>query len=170
MAENSNRGFDEMFAASQKNNFPNPNHPKSEPVTQGAVLKQGEYQQEYIRREEVPGDSVTVMNPDRTPAVPKRDFFNENANIFGIVSLVCAAVAFTFVFVGMFTNPFLWIGLLLCLCGMVLSVITLVQRHGSKPLGVIGLAACILSFVFDVICMVVLAITSGIFGLINLFS
>ena len=157
--------YDAMFRASQKNNYPKPGQEQpaqEEPLHQ--ILKQGEY-----------GSSDGTM-PQPQPYEPQpyepqiKQKSGFSPEYLGIISIIIGIVGFILIFVGMFLHFFMWLNILILLTGIGFGIAALLKKALNRVFGIIGIVIGIFNLLVQLICMIVVLISSGISAAVNLFT
>ena len=74
------------------------------------------------------------------------------------------------VFVGMYAHVVMFLNIVLCLVGVGFGIAALIGRASTRFLGIFGIAGCVLDILIQIICMIVVAITSGISAVFHLLT
>lgn len=135
-----NKDYDAMFRQSQQNPFRKP----EEQQTQSDFMLQRQQREQH--RETV------------TP------------ELCGIISLIIGAVSFILIFLGIFFHFFMWLNILLCLVGISFGIAALLKNTAARILGIIGIVACLFDLLVELICMIVVAVSSGISAIFHLLT
>lgn len=153
--------FDAMFRESQISKFPKENASKEKPFDK-------QFRESYQNRSK-PKAPVTPEVLDST-GHPIKKPERISGNILGIISAVIGVVALILVFLGMFVHFIMWLNILICLSGIGFAIAALIKRDtAGRIFAVIGIVFCIFDLLVQLICMIVVAISSGISAIINLF-
>ena len=87
-----------------------------------------------------------------------------------VISLIIAAVGLVLVFVGMYAHVVMFLNIVLCLVGVGFGIAALIGRASTRFLGIFGITGCVLDILIQIICMIVVAITSGISAVFHLLT
>ena len=87
-----------------------------------------------------------------------------------MISAIIGVVALVLVFLGMFVHFIMWLNILICLTGIGFAIAALIKRDtAGRIFAVIGTVLCIFDLIVQLICIIVVAISSGISAIIKLF-
>lgn len=152
--------YDAMFRSSQQSKYPNPQHTA---LSQDAPLPP--------HGQRAPSENETAQ-PEVLDATgrPVRPPSRVSAEVLGFVSVIIGVAAFILVFAGMFFHFLMWLNLLLCLTGIGFGAAALFKRSAGAVIGIIGVALCMFDLLAEVICMLIVAVTSGISAIFHLFT
>ncbi len=81
-----------------------------------------------------------------------------------------AAVGLVLVFAGMYAHVVMFLNIVLCLVGVGFGIAALIGRASTRFLGIFGITGCVLDILIQIICMIVVAITSGISAVFHLLT
>ena len=155
------RDYDAMFRESQISKFPKENTSQEK--------RFDEQFRESYQKHSKPKAPVTPEILDSTGR-PIKKAERVPGSILGIISAIIGAVAFVLVFLGMFVHFIMWLNILICLTGIGFAIEALIKRDtAGRIFAVIGIVLCIFDLLVQLICMIVVAISSGISAIINLF-
>lgn len=153
--------FDAMFRESQISKFPkeNASHEK----------RFDEQFRESYQKQSNPKAPVTPEVLD-SAGHPIKKPERVSGSVLGIVAAIIGVVAFILVFLGMFAHFIMWLNILICLTGIGFAIAALIKRDtAGRIFAVIGTVLCIFDLLVQLICMIVVIISSGISAIINLF-
>ena len=149
-----NKDYDAMFRQSQQNPF---RKPEEQQARTDFMLQQR--QQREQRRE-----TVTPEVLDATGRPVEKRSGGLSPVLCGVISLIIGAVSFILIFLGMFFHFFMWLNILFCLAGIGFGI------AAARVLGVIGIVACLFDLIVELICMIVVAVGSGISAMFRLLT
>lgn len=155
-----NKDYDAMFRQSQQNPFRKP----EEQQTQSDFMLQRQQREQH--RETV---TPQVLDAAGRP-VNDRSRSGLSPELCGIISLIIGAVSFILIFLGMFFHFFMWLNILLCLVGIGFGIAALLKNTAARILGIIGIVACLFDLLVELICMIVVAVSSGISAIFHLLT
>jgi len=155
-----NKDYDAMFRQSQQNPFRKP----EEQQAQNEFMLQRRQQQEQQR------EAVTPEVLDSAGRPIDKQSRGISPELCGVISLIIGAVSFILIFLGMFFHFFMWLNILLCLVGVGFGVAALLKNAAARILGVIGIVACLFDLIVELICMIVVAVSSGISAIFHLLT
>ena len=154
--------YDAMFTSSQNNPFAKPEEQRNQ------------YDEMYRNSMQKSAKPKTPDNPEVLDqgAQPYLNMKKPAASpeTLGLISLIIGIAAFVLIFVGMFLRAFLWLNVLLCLVGIGFGIAALMKNTLNRVFGIIGIILGIFDLLVNVICMIVLAIGSGISAIFHLFT
>lgn len=151
--------YDAMFQQSQ-------NNPYSLQRSDGKPSFDEEFRRQYAKKEKKPV-TPEVLDSNGRSLRSKPQF---SSAWLAPVSLVIGAVSFLLIFAGMFLHLLLWLNILFCLIGAGFAVAALLSKSGTRILGVFGLALNIFTLLVNVICLIIVMITSGVSAIFHLLS
>lgn len=155
------RDYDAMFRESQLSKFPKENASQEKRFDE-------QFRESYQKRSE-PKAPVTPEILDSTGR-PIKKAERVPGSVLGIISAIIGAVAFILVFLGMFVHFIMWLNILICLTGIGFAIAALIKRDtAGRIFAVIGTVLCIFDLLVQLICIIVVAISSGISAIIKLF-
>lgn len=150
--------YDAMFQNSQNNRY-------SLQRTDGKPSFDEEFRSQYAKKEKPVTPEVLDSN-----GRPLRRKASLSSDWLAPISLVIGAVSFFLIFAGMFLHALLWLNIPVSFIGAAFAVAALLSKSGTRILGIFGLALNIFTLLVNVICLVVVMITSGVSAIIHLFS
>lgn len=154
--------YDAMYRKSQNRSFSGDDQSTESEPFEHTYLQKGEYpryENETVQPE--------VLDQNGRPLNSSRGI---SSDMLGIVSLIIAVVSFILIFVGMFAHFVLWLNILICLTGIGFGIAALLSKSSFRVFGIIGIIVAIFDLIVDLICMVVLAVSSGISAIYNIFT
>lgn len=155
-----NKDYDAMFRKSQQNPFRKPEKQQ----TQSDFMLQRQQREQH--RETV---TPEVLDAAGRPVNDRRRS-GLSPELCGIISLIIGAVSFILIFLGMFFHFFMWLNILLCLVGIGFGIAALLKNTAARILGIIGIVACLFDLLVELICMIVVAVSSGISAIFHLLT
>ena len=158
----SDRDFDAMYRKSQNRSFSGDSQSSENEPFEHTYLQKGEYpryENETVQPE--------VLDQNGQPLNKSRGF---SSDMLGIVSLIIAVVSFILIFVGMFAHFVLWLNILICLTGIGFGIAALLSKSSFRVFGIIGIIIAIFDLIVNLICMVILAVSSGISAIYNIIT
>ena len=161
MDNNPKPDYDEMFRRSQIT-------PYSNGRSESDQTFDSLYRQQYAKKEKK-RETVTpeVLDSDGRPINRKTAV---SGNVLGLISAVIGVVSFILIFLGLFFRFFMALNILLCLAGIGFGAAALMKKdNAGRLLAVAGIALCIFDLVVQLICTVVVAVSSGISAIFGLF-
>lgn len=155
-----NKDYDAMFRQSQQNPFRKP----EEQQAQTDFMLQQRQQREQRR------ETVTPEVLDATGRPVEKRSGGLSPVLCGVISLIIGAVSFILIFLGMFFHFLMWLNILFCLAGIGFGIAALLKDTAARVLGVIGIVACLFDLIVELICMIVVAVGSGISAIFRLLT
>ena len=156
------RDYDAMFRESQLSKFPKENASQEK--------RFDEQFRESYQKQSKPKAPVTPEVLDSTGR-PIKKAERVSGNTLGIISVVIGVVAFVLVFLGMFVHLIMWLNILICLTGMGFAIAALIKRDtAGRIFAVLGIILGIFDLLVQLICMIVVVISSGISAIFHLFT
>lgn len=155
-----NKDYDAMFRQSQQNPFRKP----EEQQAQTDLTLHRQQRKEY--RETV---TPEVLDATGRP-MDRHSRGGLSPELCGVISLIIGAVSFILIFLGMFFHFFMWLNILLCVVGIGFGIAALLKNTAARILGIIGIVACLFDLIVELICMVVVAVSSGISAIFHLLT
>lgn len=94
-----------------------------------------------------------------------------SGNMLGLISVIIGIVAFILIFVGMFFHFVIAVNIIFCLAALGFAIAALIkQETAGKVFAVAGIAIGIFDLLVQLICMIIVLITSGISAIFNIFT
>ena len=155
--------YDAMFRNSQASSFP-----KNVPVSTNPSFD-GQFREGYAKKQK-DKQPVTPEVLDSTGR-PMRQPSRISGNMLGMVSVIMGVVAFVLVFIGMFAHFVMWLNIIICLAGVGFGVAALFMRQTAGRLfAAAGIALGIFDLLVQLICMIVVAVSSGVSAIFHLIT
>lgn len=159
MDNNTPTDYDAMFRASQKR-FSDPNKPDEEP--------------EALRHERLKRPAEEPVTPEVLDSVPQQQrrlgSSGISPEITGIISVIIGVVAFILIFIGMFAHFIMWLNLLIILTGIGFGIAALIRKSVGRLFGIIGVVLGVFDLLVQLICMIIVIISSGVSALFKLIT
>ena len=153
--------YDEMFRNSQINPYSNE---QSDSKQSFDALYRQQYAEKEKKRESV---TPEVLDSTGMPLKRKRSV---SGNALGLISSVIGVVSFILIFIGMFFNVFMALNILFCLVGIGFGIAALIKKDtAGQILAVAGMIVCVFDLLVQLICIIVVAVSSGISAIFGLF-
>ena len=157
MDNNQPRDYDAMFRQSQNNPYAKEDELRGESFDD-------RFRQSYAKSTP---ENPKVLDRNSVPPRRKSGVFSE---MTAVISLIIAAVGLVLVFAGMYAHVVMFLNIVLCLVGVGFGIAALIGRASTRFLGIFGITGCVLDILIQIICMIVVAITSGISAVFHLLT
>lgn len=151
--------YDAMFADSQKNPFAKPDAEKNQ---YDEMYRQSMQKKQYKKPE--------TTEEKEAPYLRMKQPSSYSPEYLGFVSLIIGVAAFILIFIGMFLHFFMWLNIVICLTGIGFGIAALLKKTASRVLGIIGIILCVFDLLVQLICMIVVALGSGISAIFRAFT
>ena len=149
-----------MYRNSQVNRFPNEDSARDKAAGYKMVSGGANRQNETVTPEVLDSSGRPLNSRARV-----------SGNMLGLISVIIGVVAFILIFVGMFFHFVIALNIIFCLAALGFAIAALLKHDTvGKVFAVAGIAVGIFDLLVQLICMIIVLITSGISAIFSIFA